>query len=362
MSEQLKATGNVFLAMKASPPNLTEAAAACFLRDHYGIDGTLRVLVSERDENFHVKRVDGQSFVLKIANSAEAAEVTDFQIAALLHVAKTDPEFPVPRIVRTLNGSSQTTIVAEDGREHAARVLTWLNGLPLCDAIPKPDNATELGEMLARLGIALRDFEHPASNYRLLWDIKGAENLVELLDHIKDDGLQTTCRQHLCVFEEHTKSVLRGLRSQVIFNDLHSGNVLVDSNDPETITGIIDFGDIVKSPLIIDVAVATAYLLDDGDLPLAGITKFLSAYSRIRPLRQEEIDLLYDLILTRNVMTIIISHWRATQYPENREYILQGESQARITVDTLKALGRVKVTDEFRKACLSQMAGTELEY
>ncbi len=335
---------DAFTLLITPPPEFSEAAAASVLLEQYGIEGSLKVLVSERDQNFLVKRDSGESFVFKIANSAEAAGVTELQIAALLHVAEKNPDLLVPRVIRTLGGSTDISIVGDDGREHIARVLSWLVGIPLRFAKPMPNNAAELGSFLAQLGTALADFEHPSSDHVLLWDLSHAGRLITLLDNIDNETLRENCKKRLHRFEEHTTPALNKLRSQVIYNDLNASNVLVDPDHPETITGIIDFGDMVRSPLIIDIAVAAAYLCEEGEDPLSSIVKFLRGYNRVRPLQREEIELLYDLILTRNVMTVVITHWRASIYSENREYILRNEPRARQTIDTLTGLGKDNVT------------------
>ena len=85
---------DIFTGLTTPPPVISESAATIFLHDNYGVEGALQVLASERDQNFHVAREAGESFVLKIANLAEAPEVTDFQNEALLHIAKIDPVLP----------------------------------------------------------------------------------------------------------------------------------------------------------------------------------------------------------------------------------------------------------------------------
>lgn len=342
-----------FELLSTPPPNLSESYVASILQKQYGIEGALKVLVSERDQNFAVEPKFGESFVFKIANSAEAAGVTEFQIAALLHIDAQAPDLLVPRVVPARNGTTSIKIVGEDGRVHIARVLSWLEGIPLRFADPKPDIAAASGSFLAQLGQALSDFEHPASDHVLLWDLSHAGQLAILLDNIDDDTQREICRQRLQHFESHTKPALQKLRSQVIYNDLNSSNLLVDPKDPESITGIIDFGDMVKSHLVVDIAVAAAYLCKGGDDPLSSIVSFLGGYSQISPLLCEEIELLYELIILRNVMTIVITHWRAAHYPDNRDYILRNEPRARSTIDTLIAQGQSSVTDTFRKACQS---------
>jgi hydroxylysine kinase len=340
-----------FTLLTTPPPEFSEAAAASLLSKEYGISGSLKVLVSERDQNFLVEQESGDSCVLKITNSAEAAGVAEFQTAALLHVAVKDPDFPVPGVRSTLSGQTETTITDADGREHTARVLSWLEGIPLRFAEPRPDNAEQLGEFLARLGTALADFEHPASDHVLLWDMLHAGHLVKLVDSIEDEVLRDHCRAWLERFEDDIGAPLEGLRSQVIYNDLNASNVLVDPENPELLTGIIDFGDMVQSPLVIDVAVAAAYLCDEGEDPLASIARFLRGYTRVRKLQADEVALLYDLIITRNIMTIVITNWRAGQHSENRDYILRNEPRARATINTLMDVGQGHVTNLFLKAC-----------
>ena len=333
------------------PPSVSESAAAATLHSQYGISGHLRPQVSERDQNYMVRMETGDACVLKIANSAETPEITDFQNKALLHIERVDPDLPVPRLVRTLDGDEVTAISSDDGRGHVARVLTWLEGTPLRFVEPTPDNADQLGVLLARTGLALKGFEHPASDYNLLWDVKRADSLGPLLQHVADSDLKAMCAARLDYFSESIKPALSDLRWQVIYNDLNSSNVLVDKDDPKRFAGIIDFGDMLRSPLVVDVAVAAAYLCGEGAAALDDIRKFLSGYSSVTPLQDDEIALIYDLILMRNYLTILIANWRAARYPENRDYILRNESRARSTVETLTGLGQEKVTDAFRLSC-----------
>jgi Ser/Thr protein kinase RdoA (MazF antagonist) len=55
----------------------------------------------------------------------------------------------------------------------------------------------------------------------------------------------------------------------------------------------------------------------------------LDAYTEVLPLTEDEIALLPDLILTRHLTTVMITHWRASLYPDNAEYILRSEGRAR---------------------------------
>jgi Ser/Thr protein kinase RdoA (MazF antagonist) len=94
----------------------------------------------------------------------------------------------------------------------------------------------------------------------LLWDVKHNSRLRPLLKHIEDDQRRELVQRLLDKFQEKTEPLLPKLRSQVIFNDLNPDNVLIfDGTD--RVSGFIDFGDIVYSPLVVDIAVGAAYLL-----------------------------------------------------------------------------------------------------
>jgi len=342
-----------FLVLSEAAPRFSAAAAKTALLQHFGIDGTLETIDSERDQNFHVSAACGEQFVFKVANSAEDAGVTDLQSQALRHIEQTDPDFPVPRLHETLDGNIAAIAIADDGREHVVRLLSWLDGTPLRFFSDAPDIAAPLGRCLARLDRALQGFDHDSDGYRQLWDIKQSGSLASLLDNINDGSLRDTCAGLLARFETSVGPALEDMRWQFIHNDLNPGNVLVKSDSANTLAGVIDFGDAVRSPLVIDVAVATAYLCRAEDDPFADVVQFLAAYTTDLPLQQQEIEVLCDLILMRNVLTILIANWRAARFPENRTYILRSEEKARNTITRIDALSRQSVVERFFDACNS---------
>ena len=86
-----------------NPPAHSIDAVRDVARRCYGIEGEYRTLPSERDQNFRIDTSDGARYILKIANRSESADVIDFQLGALRHIAAVDASLPVPRVVETLD-------------------------------------------------------------------------------------------------------------------------------------------------------------------------------------------------------------------------------------------------------------------
>jgi hydroxylysine kinase len=295
------------------PPTLPQACALRLLDHHFGVTGVLSPLTSERDLNFRVTSAAG-SFVLKLANPAEPALVTDFQTRALIHLQ--DGDLPVPRVIRTRDGATEATTP-----HGILRLLTYLEGHPQHLTARSPAQAAAMGRMAARLSLGLQGFTHPAAAHVLQWDIKQASGLRPLLPHIAAD-LRPLATETLGRFDRDLAPVLSALRAQVVHNDLNPHNVLVDPDDPARITGVLDFGDMVKTPLICDAAVAASYQIDPVS-PWDSLRRFAEAYHAVLPLTRQEQRLLPGLTATRMLTTLAIASARAARYPDNAPYILR---------------------------------------
>ena len=344
-------SADLFELLTASPPNLSCGAAERIACERFGVSGSAKVLTSERDQNFFLKAEDGREFVLKIANPLEDPLVTDFQSRALLHVASRDPELPVPRMCTATNGALDTTVRIAQGQQCTVRLLTFLPGVPSDTVSSTPALRRNLGQHLARLGRALSDFSHPGSNHKILWDMKHAACLSELVPRIQDSEQRSCAARYVEDFKDRVPAIFADLRWQVIYNDLNLSNVFVDPDDRERIVGIIDFGDLILSPLIIDVAVAATYQLRLTVNPFEAAEQLIAAYHSLTPLEDRELDLLFDLMATRLAMSVIISTWRASLHPENRDYILRNAIPNWQILRQLDGSSRADVHRRLKAAC-----------
>src|SRR5579859_2877832 len=112
--------------MVGVPRSLSPGSAESLVREHYGIDATAERLTGERDENYWM-RVDGApGYVFKAANARETIETTALPMEAMLHVERTDPSIPCPRIV--LSKRRETLVRLRDDTDvlRTAMLYTYL--------------------------------------------------------------------------------------------------------------------------------------------------------------------------------------------------------------------------------------------
>lgn len=336
--------------LEVPPPPLDAVVAEALAAEHFGVVGRATQLSSERDCNFLLTTGTAQ-FLLKIANPAEIPAAVAAQTAALTHIAERDPELPVPRIHQTKAGELAARALRRDAEPLIVRLLDFLPGQALSGTQRSAIQRRGIGTMLGRLDRALEGFSHVGAARPLLWDIARAGELAVLLPHIADPGRRDLAAQCLEGFVSQTLPALQGLRSQVIHNDFNPHNLLVDAADPGRITGIIDFGDMVWGPRLVDLAVAAAYHVPVDGHPLDEVVDIVAAYHSVNPLQPHEVDILFDLATARHVVTVTITAWRATLHPENSKYILRNAPTAWHGLQRFAALPRHEAQHTLRAAC-----------
>jgi hydroxylysine kinase len=332
---------------------IPEARAQELAAEHYGLPVAAHRLDSERDQNFRLQTLDGREYVLKIANPAEDRAVTNLQTQALVHLATADPGLPIPRVFPALDGAQELDITFDDGSIRVVRLLSFMAGIPMHAVEGSARLRRDLGQCAARLARGLRDFRHSGANHKLLWDLQHAAELRPLVDAVAFDR-RGLVEQFLDRFEANVLPALANLPKQPVHNDLNPHNIVVDRANSERISGIIDFGDLASTARVNDLAITAAYQVVDSDDPLAPACEVIAAYHAVTPLNAGEFEVLFDLMATRMVMTVVISSWRAARYPENRTYILRNHQPAWARLVRMAGLSPAAAMQQIKHACNSE--------
>ena len=313
----------------------TDEDAATIVRRHWGLTPERANRVdTERDDTFHVETAEG-GYALKIAHPGDDPDVLELQTAAVGWVAAHEPSLSIARPIRTVDDTVHP-VVPVDGVGRTARLFPWLPGqslrAELWDAAPSSALLHAIGATHARLTAALAGFRHPAESRALAWDVARLPELAPLLEAVTDAAPVAAA------LDRHVRDVaprLAALPQQLIHNDGNLDNLLVDDLSPRSqsdgqsvTTGtpritVLDFGDVVRTARVLDLAVTASYLLPADDQygasdTLAGLRE---GWEGVLPLEPDEAELLARLVIARLVQRILLGSWLAREIPANADYL-----------------------------------------
>ena len=307
----------------AKQSQLADSTVLELLEQSYGLKGMLVRIPTEKDETFRLR--DGEeTYLVKVSPPDEDPVIVQLQTACMEHLEATAPELPVQRLVRSLDGEPQVLLPAPVGPfDRVLRVMRFMPGDLLAHHEASAGQLQLVGSSLARLGLALQDFDHARADRLLLWDLKHFHRMRPLLDYVDEQHKRSLAEDIFDRFDEKVVPLLDTLTSQVVHGDFSPFNVLVDPDRPDYVAGIIDFGDVVRTPVIFDLSVTMANLLGtDPSSPWEHALHVMDGYLSIRPLPVQELEALIISAQARLLLRALITQWRASQLPQRRDYLL----------------------------------------
>jgi 4-aminobutyrate aminotransferase-like enzyme len=160
-----------------------------------------------------------------------------------------------------------------------------------------------------------------------------------MLDAITDPETRKVVVAVLDRYDEVVAPAWSALRSQAVHGDLTADNVLAD--DDGFITGIIDFGDLSYTALVVDLASVIDSLASgrEGDEMLRVARLVLDGYERIVPLEERELAIMGELWATRSAVGVAIGSWRAAEGLEDPEFAQRLNPVAMAMMERLLATG-----------------------
>jgi Ser/Thr protein kinase RdoA (MazF antagonist) len=330
------------IALDSIPRFSASQALAIALRE-YGIRGEISALPSERDQNFLIRDAARGKIVLKIANRDDSTQLLDFQHQAMRRVAGR-ADCRVQEVVPTRSGADIGTVEGAAGVRYCFRALTWIEGAVLGEVADRSASLLEsLGACLAQVDLALRGFTHPAMHRVLQWDLRHAD-LARDKAVLLPNPWRRWAHDAFAGWERVDWPLLR---TGVIHGDANDYNVLVDG---DRVSGLLDFGDMVHSALVCDLAVALAYAILHHADPLAAAARVIRGYHRENPLTEAEQRALMPLMRARLAVSLCYSAHNKMRSP--------GDAYQTITEDAaLQLAGRLSrasaedASDAVRSAC-----------
>lgn len=307
-------------ALESNAGKFPEWQVVAELSRQYGLTGELTRIPTEKDDTFRLAATGGH-FLVKISPATERTQTVNLQCAVMLHLENSAQAIPAQRLIRGVRGQVESVVIDPGGNVRVMRVLSYLEGDLMAKVKPTPAQFAGVGAMLARMDSALTDFRHQDESRLLIWDLKNFLHLRPLLELVTDRDDIAMATWIFNQFEAVVTPRLETLETQMIHGDFSPFNVVVDPLSDGFVTGIIDFGDVVRSPVIFELAVAVANQIGvDEQRPWDNALHIVSGYRAVRPLADHDVQLLAIAGPARLLLRALVFGWRAHVHPDSRDY------------------------------------------
>ncbi|MEO6470173.1 MAG: aminotransferase [Aeromicrobium sp.] len=295
-------------------PDITTTQAEQLVREKFGIDGVASELGSQQDANFHILSSSG-TFVLKVANPAFTADDLDAQDRAAAHVANCQPDILVPTSIVGIDGATIQSVVVK-GQSTVARLVTYVDGDVLSVShYLAPTIVASLGDLVGRTSRALASFDGAVPPRELQWDLRNAREVVDrLAEFVTVQGGGAAARVAASAATAALAPFVERLPTQPVHGDLTDDNVIatIDDDGRRRPVGVIDFGDLMESWSVAELAVTLSSLLPYGDGNPAIVIPAIRAFDRVRPLSDDELGALWPLVVLRAASLMVSGQHQAS--------------------------------------------------
>lgn len=294
-----------------------------FLQSHYSLTGVLSELPSYIDVNYLLKAPTGNKYVVKITSTQTCFDEIRLENAAMLHLQKKQLSITTPRVIKSNNKESILDYqIDNDSDPTKLRVVSYLDGKLYSQSNFKdPKLQYSLGNLIAQTVEGLKDFDCPAAHRKSSWDIAQLLDLEKCLSYFESEQYHVLING-LKEFKELCHPHLRLLPQQIIHNDANDNNLIVSGTTNKLqCSGIFDFGDLVYTQRICELAIAMTYALFNCDNLLQTSKTIVNGYSSFTKLQNDECKILYYLIKARLLQSLLNSGKSYASNPDN-SYLL----------------------------------------
>ena len=297
--------------------------------------------INYTNRKYLVTAADDRRYILKEYIDKDESIVSGEE-ARIINEASGSLRFSLPVTIPAINGE---LFYSSSGTDY--RLAAFIEGTFLAESEGRHNQAFILGAAIAELNIALLPIKSSIiSSRRIFWDLNHAE--MSLNDR---HYLSSRVRKYVdAAFEDYISDVIplrHTLRHALIHGDLNDFNILLDKSG---ITGFIDFGDMVFSPLVNDVAIAAAYIMMGAGDPLEVLAELTGGYNSVHPLEESELEILPVLIRSRLAVSLCNSARLRSQKLAN-DYTLVSEEPASHLLEWFSTVSPIAIRENLRISC-----------
>jgi ethanolamine-phosphate phospho-lyase len=318
-----------------------------FLISRYGLAFRIRKLAGHVDTNYLLSENNVPKFVLKLSKDLTIRPFLEAQ-HLIFEQLKVVENYAFPQVMADKDGKSISIFTDDDGSQYLARVLKYLPGKFLAESTKSDTLLKGFGSFLATMDqLLLHDHPLEIVSRHYEWDLQHFLEYADYLEYITDPAKRKIIEYFLLQFRENIQLFGHRFRKSIIHNDANDWNIL--SNE-DKILGAIDFGDMVYSYTVNELAVGATYLALDTANPLERVSKILEGYHYHLPLEEIEVESIYYLIAARLCMSACQSARLKLVDPQNT-YLSIHEIPVWTLLEKWISISPDLAANSFRQSC-----------
>jgi 4-aminobutyrate aminotransferase-like enzyme/Ser/Thr protein kinase RdoA (MazF antagonist) len=312
---------NPFESHAPTSPDIAHDALLAEVRRRYGITGDAKALGSHQDQNVVIDTAAGHRVLVKVMNAGYPDQEIEAQDLAMGRAAAAGLTFAVPAPIVALDGSLRFTM-QDAGTTHVVRVLSWVEGEQFAGVgYLAPTTLERVGRIAGELAAALAGFDHPGLDRVIQWDLRQARAVVDgLVGSLPTDGRRDRARRSTTTALDAAAALADGLRMQAVHGDITTWNLVgrTDATGRLVPSGVIDFGDLVRSWLAADAAITICGVLEHvRGRALQAACHVLRGYHAAVPLAGAEIGAIWPLVRARAAVCAVSADHQLSLEPGN---------------------------------------------
>ena len=310
----------------SKPPDFGLSEVKNIVYGKYGRKVEVKKLDSDRDQNFYLyDKKQNDRFVLKIFNPVESLDIINMQTSVLDHFqVSRSLTIRTPKIIKALDGQ-KFIFIKRNNQKYILRLVSYISGDQLKDIKQKDISYFRIGSFIGDLASILQSFSDKYYDRTFPWDISNIDFLQDNHSLFSDENKENIIIHFINEYEKNVDPNKQFLRKSIIHNDCNDHNIIV-RNQSETI-GVIDFGDIVHSYIVVEPAVCIAYAVLGKKNPFEIVCDILRGYCNSSQLSEVELKLAIYFVCIRLCISVTMAKFRSQIFPEN-EYLMVSNLKA----------------------------------
>ena len=310
----------------SKPPDFGLSEIKNIVYDKFDLEVEVKILDSDRDQNFYLyDKKQNDRFVLKIFNPIESLDIITLQTNVLDHFqSNRSLTIRTPKIIKAIDGQ-KFIYIKRNNQKYILRLVSYISGNQLKDIKQKDISYFRIGSFIGDLASILQSFSDKYYDRVFPWDISNIDFLRDNHMLFINEKKENIILHFINEYEQNVDPNKQFLRKSIIHNDCNDHNIIV-GDQSETI-GVIDFGDIVYSYIVVEPAVCIAYAVLGKKNPFEIVCDILRGYCNSIQLSEVELKLAIYFVCIRLCISVTMAKFRSQIFPEN-EYLMVSNIKA----------------------------------